>query len=351
MSYRFEPNRMRAASAAIAAMFPGMARRVPAGLEALLRALSQMSPRDAARWGERLNADELGLLCHYFNRAPTASALLAITALLAHRRDRRCADVARYFLHQLPARADIAAFRQIWLELDIGSLTALESQWIDDFARQTDTPSVLDFACARFRDDALTWDELAQKGQRRTPLITAFADFVFGEGGPTIAKLPPGQAADFAVAYLKAGDDARVLAYLEHSPAEHWRLDFLRQLYTDKGPPDPAARPYYRKLHKARVWSLRRTLFTPETTRSLLSVERQELWRRWLHKVSDWRWTEAGSSARIVIRPLIVTEEADRSVVYLIENANRPIDDIPFDHHWGQRMEETFQEFLDWGLG
>jgi len=349
VSYHFDPARTRAAAAAITTRFASGA-RTPLGLEALFEQLAQMKLSKAADWGATLTPSEIDLLCSHFNQAPASRAISAIAVILAARNDPRCGDVARGFFHRLPPRGELTEFAAAWQSHDMAELAGPGLTWIDDYLRQGASQPIPGYVGGRFRAGALTLEQLEGSRAERTPLMNAFADLVFSEGGALMALLPPGRAADFAEAYLKAGDDAKVLAYLTHYPEEHWQLNFLRRLYLAKGPPDPAAGAFYRDTPPGRLWALRRALFEPETADGLLTVERQDFWRRWLHRVSDWRWDEGKKLARVVIRPLIVIEEPECSSVYLMENPKRSIIVIVVDHRWADKLEETLREFISWGF-
>ena len=345
--YAFDPHQTRSALAAIARLFP-LDARLPSGLLALFRLLEQMDLRKVGPWSERLTQADLDRLCHYYDRAPSARALLALLIILVFRKDARAESVMRHFFHMLPQKIDIEDLRALWNEMGLTEVAAGSALWIGRFVEGTGETDLLAYVQNGLKDQTLSYAEILSKVTRATPLINALTDFLFTEGKYLLAHLAPSLATELVQEFLEKGENQKLINFLNFYPDEHWKPEFVETLCRIKGNPDPQQVPFYREVEKGRIWSIRKKLYNARMASASLKAAHIDFWQPWLHRCQSV--IREGRSIRILIEPLEILETASRTQVFWARRKqDGPILDLDNSGSWEYQLEEILSEKVEWG--
>ncbi len=345
MTFAFDPHQTRAALKNIAAAFPIEREKEPAGITTLFQILEQMDLAGVGHWCAFLSSRDLDLMCRFFFRSRNPRVILALVVVLAHLKDRRFIQVIRFFFLLYPDKGQIRELKRFWQILHMEDLLAGITYWIGKYMEGEEQGDLLRFVLGELQAGTVTLNDLETDFSLDLPLLEQLVHILFKRGGSLVTGLNPETAARLAMTFLEQGRDPELRTYLHHYPKEYWKPGFMDALYDKKGPPNPRIHPFYAQLEKGCLWIVRQKLFQPRM--EAMSGFRLEFWERWLHRCYDCRWIQG--TAHLFIHPFKIVEESDRSLVFALGDAIKPIEIIEYDILWSQKMEALLSEHIQWG--
>lgn len=347
--YQARPQQMMAVLERLQARWPLDNPPLPTNLALLFEALAAMRPAAVSAFALRLTRSELKLLGTGYAQAPNVRALTMVALVMAHRRDPRLGEILYALYHRLPGTQEIE-----WLH---GELCALNLQqtvrgahfWLYRHLFEHPKQSVLDYVTQGLADGSLAFTTVFAQDQVKTPLLQGVLLWLFKEGNPVLASLKPHTAAQMVRPFVDAGDMGPVANYLNYYPSEQWPYELIALTAEKFGDPDEKGGAFYRKVETGRLWAFRRLLFRDKVLKSsMLDLQQQDLWERWLHRCQQWR--ELDGRIEIVVRPFKVVMSTRETLFFQADAPDHQVDQMRHDGNWSAKVEALLRKYIKWGL-
>lgn len=346
--YQARPQQMLAVLERLQARWPLDSPPLPTNLAMLFETLASMQPAAVAAFALRLTNSEVKVLGAGYSQAPSVRALAMVCLVMAHRRDPRLGETLNALYHRLPGAVEIE-----WLHRDLSALKLQETVrgaylWLYRHLFEHTKSPVLGFVTHGLVDGSLAFSAIFGEDQVKTPLRQGVLLWLFKEGNPVLASLKPHTAAGMVRPFVTAGDMGPAANYLNFYPSEQWPFDLIASMAETFGDPDESG-AFYSKVKEGRLWAFRRLLFRDKVIKSsMLDLQQQDLWERWLHRCQ--RWQEHDGRIEIVIRPFKVVMNARETLFFQVAAPDRQVDQMRHDSRWSAQVEALLRKYIKWGL-
>ncbi len=346
--YQARPQQMLAVLERLQARWPLDGPPLPTNLAMLFEKLAGMQPAAVAAFSMKLTSSELKVLGVGYSQAPNERALTMVCLVMAHRRDPRLGEILNALYHRLPGAVEIE-----WLNRELSALKLQEAVrgahlWLYRHLFENAKVPVLDFVTRGLVEGTLAFSSIFGQDQVKTPLLQGVLLWLFKEGNAVLASLKPHTAAQMVRPFVLAGDMGPVANYLNYYPGEKWPYELIALTAETFGDPDETV-AFYSKVEAGRLWAFRRLLFRDKVIKSsMLDLQQQDLWERWLHRCQ--RWHEHDGRIEIVIRPFKVVMSARQTVFFQANAPDRQVDQMRHDSRWSAKVEALLRKYIKWGL-